>query len=93
MIDTNKLRGAWVSKGMNQSDVAKVLGVSDKTLSLKLKKGVFDSDEIESLIIVLDITDPISVFFPQLVTFKDTRGGTHNATIHSNSPDTADSIH
>lgn len=68
MIDINKLRGAWVSKGMNQSDVAKAIGVCNKTLSLKLKKGVFDSDEIESLIIVLDIKDPISVFFPNLVT-------------------------
>lgn len=68
MIDANKLRGAWVSKGMNQSDVAKAIGVSDKTLSLKLKKGVFGSDEIERLISVLDITDPISVFFPNLVT-------------------------
>lgn len=40
MIDCNKLRAAWVSKGLTQASVAKAVGISDKTFSLKMKKGV-----------------------------------------------------
>ena len=50
MIDRNKLRAAWVSKGFTQERVAKEVGVSNKTFSLKMKRGVFGSDEIEKMI-------------------------------------------
>ena len=63
MIDRNKLRAAWVSKGFTQERVAKEVGVSNKTFSLKMKRGVFGSDEIEKMIDLLDISDPVNVFF------------------------------
>lgn len=72
MIDRNKLRAAWVSKGFTQEKVAKEVGVSNKTFSLKMKRGVFGSDEIEKMIDLLDISDPVNVFFAKQVTLKDT---------------------
>lgn len=68
MIDCNKLRAAWVSKGLTQANVAKAVGISDKTFSLKMKRGVFGSDEIEKMIDFLDINDPVNVFFAKQVT-------------------------
>lgn len=68
MIDKNKLRAAWVSKGLTQATVAKEIGVSNKTFSLKMKKGVFGSDEIEKMISYLDIADPVAIFFAGKVT-------------------------
>lgn len=68
MIDRNKLRAAWVSKGFTQERVAKEVGISNKTFSLKMKKGVFGSDEIEKMIDFLDISDPVNVFFAKRVT-------------------------
>lgn len=63
MIDVNALKAEWVKKGLRQQDVAKMLGISCKTLSLKLKKGVLGSDSIEKLIKELNIEDPLKVFF------------------------------
>lgn len=68
MIDRNKLRAAWVSKGFTQERVAKEVGISNKTFSLKMKRGVFGSDEIEKMIDILDISDPVNVFFAKKVT-------------------------
>lgn len=63
MLNKNKLRAAWVGKGLNQSDVAKAIGVSNKTFSARMKSGVFGSDEIEKMISYLDIDDPMGIFF------------------------------
>lgn len=63
MIDTNALRGIIISKGMKQKDVAKHLGIAPKTFYAKMKKGVFGSDEIESMIEILSISNPVDIFF------------------------------
>ena len=64
MIDTDALRAEWVKKGMRQQDVAiSIVGVTPKTFSLKLKKGILGSDEIERLIIGLHIKKPMDIFF------------------------------
>ena len=68
MVNSNKLKGLIVSKGLTQKDVAEKLNMTPKTFSLKLKKGVFGSDEIEMLINLLDISDPVSIFFANNVT-------------------------
>ena len=44
-------------------DVAIELGITPKTFYLKMKKGVFGSDEIEKMIDFLDINDPKAIFF------------------------------
>lgn len=63
MIDTNRLKSVIVLNGKTQEDVAKYLDMSPKTFYSKMKKGVFGSDEIESMIEYLKIDDPVSIFF------------------------------
>lgn len=68
MIDTNSLVGVIYSRGLTQSKVAKMLGITPKTFYNKMKKGIFDSDEIEIMINELNIENPIEIFFTNDVT-------------------------
>lgn len=68
MINTNELKGIIVSRGKTQQEVAKHLGISPKTFYLKMKKGVFGSDEMEGMIELLDIENPSEIFFAKKVT-------------------------
>lgn len=63
MIDTDKLRGVIASQKTSQRQVARELGISEKTFYCKMKKGVFDSDEIEQMISILNIGNPLEIFF------------------------------
>ena len=63
MINVNALKAEWVKNGMTQEEVARIINVSPKTFSLKLKKGILKSDEIEKLIVELKITNPMEIFF------------------------------
>lgn len=63
MINVDALKAEWVKNGLKQYEVAAMLNMTPKTLSLKLKKGVLGSDDIEILISNLHITDPIPIFF------------------------------
>lgn len=63
MVDTAELRGIIAKNGMTQSDVAKMINVSPKTFYLKMKKGVFGSDEIQTMIDELHISNPMDIFF------------------------------
>jgi hypothetical protein len=49
--------------GKTQEDVAKHLGMANKTFYLRMKKKVFGSDEIEKMIDYLNIDDPMPIFF------------------------------
>ena len=68
MIDRNELKGVIAKNGMSQSGVARILGITPKTFYDKMKKGVFDSDEIEIIIDILNIEDPVEIFFVKNVT-------------------------
>lgn len=63
MIRTDELRGIIAKNGKSQRDVATAIGVTEKTFYLKMKKGVFGSDEIEKMIDFLQIENPVDVFF------------------------------
>ena len=63
MIDTNELRGVIAARGYTQIDVAKEIGISPKTFYDKMKKGVFGSDEMQTMVDMLDIKDPARIFF------------------------------
>ena len=63
MIDTNALKGAITAKGLTQQDVAKHIGIAPKTFYAKMKRGVFGSDEMESMINLLSLENPWSIFF------------------------------
>lgn len=68
MIDTNALRGIIAQNGKSQREVAKELGISDKTFYEKMKNGVFNSNEMMSMIELLSIKDPVAIFFTKDVT-------------------------
>lgn len=68
MINANELKAYITRKGMTQTEVAKHLGMSPKTFYTHIQKGVFGSDDIEKMIVLLDISDPVPVFFASLVT-------------------------
>lgn len=68
MIDTSSLVGIIYSRGLSQAKVANILGITPKTFYDKMKKGVFDSDEIEIMIDLLKIKNPIDIFFTKNVT-------------------------
>ena len=63
MVDSNKLRGCIVANGKTQEWVAKSIGITPKTFYMKMKKGIFGIDEIEKMIELLDIDDPVPIFF------------------------------
>ena len=63
MIQTDKLKGIIVEKGYSQNEVAKAIGITPKTFYDKMKKGIFGSDEIQTMIDLLNIEDPVSIFF------------------------------
>ena len=63
MIDVNQLKGIITAKGLSQRKVARHLGMAEKTFYLKMKKGIFDSDEIKEMIVLLDIKNPTDIFF------------------------------
>ena len=63
MIATNKLRGMIVEQNKTQKEVAAALGMSERTFHNKMKKGVFGTDEVEKLISILRIQEPMAIFF------------------------------
>lgn len=73
MLNVQELKAAIVRKGYTQSDIANKIGISSKTFGNKLKKGVFRSDEIELMIDILEISDPMFIFFGNQVTLKNTK--------------------
>ena len=63
MINTNLLKGRIVSKGLTQRKMAKMLGIAEKTFYDKMKRGDFTSNEIEAMMAILDIDNPVEIFF------------------------------
>ena len=68
MVNVNELKAAIIRKGLTQKEVAAKMNISSRTLTSRLSKGVFGSDEIEKLMNILDINDPVTIFFTKTVT-------------------------
>ena len=68
MVNVNKLRGLMAEKGRTGKDMARVIKKTPKTFYKKMKKGVFDSDEIEAMVEDLVIKNPLEIFFAEEVT-------------------------
>ena len=68
MVNVKKLRGKMAEKGRTGIDMARVIKKTPKTFYDKMKKGVFDSDEITAIVDDLDIENPIEIFFAEEVT-------------------------
>lgn len=67
MIDITELKAQMVRKKYTQELLANELGISSRTLSNKLKRGVFGSDEIDKMISILEIKEPLKIFFTTTV--------------------------
>lgn len=63
MVLVNELKGRIVAKGLTQAEVAKELGITQKTFSTKLEKGVFTTLEIEKMVEILKLEKPWEIFF------------------------------
>lgn len=63
MVDTAELRGIIAKNGKTQTDMARILNITPKTFYVRMKKGVFGSDEIQTMIDVLHIENPMEIFF------------------------------
>ena len=68
MVDVKKLRGRMAEKGRTGKYMAAVIKKTPKTFYEKMKKGVFDSDEIQAIVEDLAITNPMEIFFAEEVT-------------------------
>lgn len=69
MVHVKKLRGKMAEKGRTGIDMARVIKKTPKTFYEKMKKGVFDSDEIAAIVDDLDIENPMEIFFAEEVTW------------------------
>lgn len=63
MLDVNALMGEAVKNGYNKGDLANALGMSPKTFRSRLKTGNFGRNEIDVLIGLLHIDNPMDIFF------------------------------
>lgn len=68
MVHVKKLRGKMAEKGRTGIDMARVIKKTPKTFYDKMKKGVFDSDEIKAIVEDLNIENPMEIFFAEEVT-------------------------
>ena len=68
MLDKKLLKAEMVKNGFTQEKLAKVIGVTPRTFTNRLKTGDFGSKEIEVMINVLRLDDPMSIFFADKVT-------------------------
>lgn len=71
MVNTQEIKALMVRNNMTRQDLAKELGVSYSTVLSRLKDGNFTSNQIDVLIKVLHIEDPVSVFFSGLEVASD----------------------
>ena len=70
-------------KGYTQKKLSKELGMTQKTLSSKLQAGVFRSDEMNKMILILGIENPTEIFFGDVVTQRETMKGENNERTNS----------
>ena len=67
MVDIIELKAQMVRKKYTQEQLANELGITSRTLSNKFRSGIFGSDEIEKMISILEIKDPVGIFFAKTV--------------------------
>lgn len=68
MIRTDELKGIIAKNGLSQTKVAIAIGISPKTFYEKMGRGIFGSNEIEKMIHLLKIENPMDIFFAEEVT-------------------------
>lgn len=61
-MNRNKLAAAIIENGMTKQQVAVHLGMNPKTFYRKMKRGVFGTDEVQKMIELLNIKNPVEIF-------------------------------
>lgn len=74
MLNVLEFKAAMVRKGYTQKSLSAILGISERTFCDRLKKQRFGTKEIEQFIPVLEISDPMHIFFDGVATSKVTSG-------------------
>lgn len=67
VINANLIRAKIAENGMTQEQVAKEMGISAKTFSIKMNNGKFGLHEAEKMIKILKIEEPARYFFANKV--------------------------
>ena len=65
MVNVRLLRAYMVKAGYTQKSLAKELGITEQTLTRKLKRRVFGTDEAAKIVSLLEIDNPEAVFFSE----------------------------
>ena len=68
MINENLLKASYVAKGLTQEEVAEKLGITTNTFRFKIKNNTLDVRQMDVLIELLDIKNPIEIFFTKQIT-------------------------
>ena len=63
MVNTDKIRGLMAEKKITGKDMAKAMGISPNTFSAKMKEGIFNTNEMQVIVDVLSIENPLPIFF------------------------------
>ena len=67
MVNANLVKAEAAKNGMSVAALAKRIGKPRATLYRKLKRGILNSDEIEAIVEVCKIKDPMPIFFPDML--------------------------
>lgn len=62
MVNVKELKAEMTRNGYTQERLAAEMGISSRTLCSKLKKGVFGTDEVEKIVKILKIKNPVPIF-------------------------------
>ena len=68
MLDVKALKAEMVRNGYTQESLAKAIGMTSRTFYNRLKSGDFGCNEIQSIMVLLHIDNPTSIFFAEKVT-------------------------
>lgn len=63
MLDRSALKAEMARNDITQRELAKKIGISEKTFISRMKRGVFGTDEAQVIVEVLKIKDPAAIFF------------------------------
>lgn len=67
MVKAELVRAEAARNGMSVAGLARQIGIPPATLYRKLKSGILNSDEIESIVRVCGTEDPMPIFFPEML--------------------------
>jgi DNA-binding XRE family transcriptional regulator len=63
MLNTRELKAEMARNGYTQKELAKKIGISEKTFISRINRGAFGTDEAEIIIKELNLSDPCKIFF------------------------------